>query len=1047
MKNESNITEEQSLKDAILEKGAEEYVEFLIDRFKTENTVKNVGTLDRRIQPCLVCGHNDCLTINAQTGLYHCFSCDTKGNVLSLAKLFTKTQEAITQALRDFTGLNNLDFSPEDKQLYRQRKLYQAAADEYHKQLILNEQALNFLLQVRKRKLETLEIMQTGYCADNKDFSNNLLNQGFTDEEIRSCYVPKGFFVYPYADNHGKITRFNTKNYFKVKSPDGSESKGYGIGKRQLLYSTGNYEDAIVLEGEQDYASLLEQNVTNVIATGENPTDEQIKQLRRFKKLYLLFDNDEGGRGFTEKVNIMLPDIDIYKIEIPEGYKDIDEYYTKYSNPVPFSELLKSAVKLENENCYSYVKGKTVILKNRNWRVDFEVIGYHQAKQLYQGNLKHFINDKLVFTRSGVIVPNGFPKNLLDYIDIILGKIQAHFNEGFNLKNLSELEEVYEISIKKNDIISVAAKRILDIEDKNLRDAELASLKNRVFKNEIFKELNAKENESVRETGNSFPLLNPGQAFAMNEENSIGYMYFNKAETDQNGNLVEYPCLLSSDKRIVFLSEYVQKSANQLLIIDHRFRIRGEVRSTLLDTSFVSLKQNYVEQYLHGDIPQEQLSPKYIIQAFEGLFRKVYYTPDDGLYKILAMYCYSTFLADLFGTLPYLYFTAEKGSGKSTLQSLISSLAFNPVFVIDITAASFLRIANMCSTMIIDEFESHSSRSKNSEDDIIPLIKGGYSKFSAGATRVNPDEFYKVDYYNVYSPKVFAAIGELDDVLRDRSICIILKKYKAEEIHDVLDMQVFKNKYHGEMVKLSSYAALSALSNFQPIYEAFNTMNLKFSSARFNQIMKPLYALANIVGEDFIEALERYSEKNAKSGEYIDSQSIEGAIKNTIKLIAQGWLNPTNFLNQGFVYNLVFDEITNRYILGSEVVMRFNEIVTKLFKIDGNNIYTNTACLTYLVNQMHDYSNVTLHSIHVSLGRIYPDNPLSEKTRTTTAFKSTELTEYFGKKANISCHKIIINVSEFGFDQIKEKMNDDEEKDLLERMQKNKETADDDLPF
>lgn len=595
---------------------------------------------------------------------------------------------------------------------------------------------------------------------------------------------------------------------------------------------------------------------------------------------------------------------------------------------------------------------------------------------------------------------------------------------------LLELDHIYNLSRKKNAIIKAAAKLLAAIQDQAERDAELAALENQDLKNNIIKELIILQNELIQDEAVHFPVLNPGQAYVMNTKRPIGYLYFNNTTTDENGNIFEEPSLLTSDRRIINLCNYSRHTSNQLLIIDGQFRIRSMVKGPLLDSDKISLKVGYVKRYLSGEIDAALLIPSRIVREFEAMFRRIYYSKDPNLYKLLALYCFSTYFADLFGVLPYIYITAEKGSGKSTILSLLEWLCFNSVFVTDASAASIFRICNIGSTLIVDEFENRSSRYKNAEDDIVPLLKAGYSKSSGGAIRVNMEETYKVDCYSVYSPKVFAAIGELDDVLRDRSICIVLSKLPASEIKDVMDLSVFYSTYAGELARLSSYAALSALEHFQSVFEHFNAVKTHGESARANQILKPLYSLAEIIGEDYVGAVDSYSHMNEQSKAYVDSQSVEGAIKEAIQLLALTWFNKDGFNRYGIVPQLQKDKGTNRYQI-VESSIKVETGVAEQVRYDGNDVVINTVYLTLLANQLYDFGTISLKQVHTALSRIMPDKPLTKSNRTTTSLRTEDHKKFFGRNC-MSSYNIHINVANFGFDKIQEQLNEQLQNDLTQ---------------
>jgi hypothetical protein len=1018
---------EYTLKQRIIseleEKGIEYFVEYLLKKFKSSSTVSPSGN-QLFVNPCPLCGHNDCFNIFSQTGLFNCFSCRGSGNATDLPMLFTKDIQEGSQALQEFSGIS-IFLNAENKEQQRKKDIYADVTRIYHKQLLENTDAINYLIQVRKRQIETIEKMQTGFCTSRADIFSQLKELGYNDDEIKKMLVPQGIFVYPYSDRYGVIQRFNTKNYLKatISGSDGTRKviEGYSIGKRKLLFNPNQkYAYAIVVEGEQDFAAIIENGDGNVIAMGGSPSADQINELRQFKKLYLCFDSDEAGKAFTQKVNNTLPDVKIYSIEIPHGYKDIDEYYTSYSNPVPVQSLLDSSQELINTESHGSVINNKVMLKNRDWQIEFDLTQLDIAKQMYKGNLKNTVNGKIVDNKNSIFLPNGIPKQLLEYADKLSQAIDEHYNCNFNKKNLFELSDIFYFSYNKPDIIKAATTQLIAIEDKKERDACIASLTDKSFRNSVVREIIATENEMLKDQAVHYPLIKPGQAYIISEENPVAYIYFNKSEDDGKGNLIEMPCLLSSDKRIITLTDYSKVSPNQIVIVDGRFRLRDVIKGPLLSTDFCSLKQGYAKRYIEGEIEQEYLKPEYIIRKFEELFAKVYYNPDSNIYKVLALYAYATYYADLFGVLPYLYLTAQKGCGKSTILALLSKLCFNSVFVTDVTTASFIRISNLCATLIVDEFEGHSSRSKNQEDDLTPLIKSGYSKSSGGAIRTNQDETYKIDYYDAFSPKVFAAIGELDDVLRDRSLTVILQKYNAKQIYDVISISEFKMLYGEEMVKCSSFAALSALDNFQTVYKNYMKTETESESARANEIMKPLYTLAKMVGKDYIDAIKAYNISNEKSKEYVDGQSVEGVIKEALSMIALSSLDSHNFQRDGIVPKIMYYENGDCYI-DKESTFKFDTFLLKTISYDGNYVYLNTFILMLMARQLHDFGSISLKQVHNALPRLNPNEPILKQKRTTVSFSDVLLTQEF-KRGAVTCNKIAINIADYGVDKIRDDM-------------------------
>jgi hypothetical protein len=175
---EQDSTTLDNVTRTIFGKGGEKYFELLIKKFKPNTEIVSLGDSGCRVNPCPACGHNDCFTFNPENCVYNCFGCGVKGNVMNIAKHFTSDLTEAGQALKEFTGIDLLSLSSENQELIRKRKLFRDASEIYNKQLILNDTAYDYLIKVRRRKPETIDIMQTGFCADNKAFAEDLEQMG-----------------------------------------------------------------------------------------------------------------------------------------------------------------------------------------------------------------------------------------------------------------------------------------------------------------------------------------------------------------------------------------------------------------------------------------------------------------------------------------------------------------------------------------------------------------------------------------------------------------------------------------------------------------------------------------------------------------------------------------------------------------------------------------------------------------------------------------------------------------------------------------------------
>jgi hypothetical protein len=144
----------------------------------------------------------------------------------------------------------------------------------------------------------------------------------------------------------------------------------------------------------------------------------------------------------------------------------------------------------------------------------------------------------------------------------------------------------------------------------------------------------------------------------------------------------------------------------------------------------------------------------------------------------------------IFRYYPYVWLNAAKGSGKSLLMEVSSAIAFNGELMTSPTEAVIFRdVSGNRITMFIDEVEQLRKRDKEAFSSVISLLNVGFSK-SGLVKRVekNNNGGFDVKKYSAYSPKMFAGINEIDDVLQDRTVKIqLLRKKEDEEVERFKD--------------------------------------------------------------------------------------------------------------------------------------------------------------------------------------------------------------------------------------------------------------------
>ena len=174
-------------------------------------------------------------------------------------------------------------------------------------------------------------------------------------------------------------------------------------------------------------------------------------------------------------------------------------------------------------------------------------------------------------------------------------------------------------------------------------------------------------------------------------------------------------------------------------------------------------------------------------------------------YRIIALWIIGTYIHNEFETYPYLFLNAGKGSGKTRLLRLITTIAHNGKMVGSLTEAVLFRTAKG-RTFGIDEFEKVGSEGKSNLRELLnSAYKRGLSIERVKKQKTEDGEDYVLEEYEVYTPIVMANIWGMESVLGDRCITLILEKSKKRltkliEIYD-RDERIIQINKKFELIK------------------------------------------------------------------------------------------------------------------------------------------------------------------------------------------------------------------------------------------------------
>jgi hypothetical protein len=155
---------------------------------------------------------------------------------------------------------------------------------------------------------------------------------------------------------------------------------------------------------------------------------------------------------------------------------------------------------------------------------------------------------------------------------------------------------------------------------------------------------------------------------------------------------------------------------------------------------------------------------------------KEYCDLPEEYYPIISLWVLGTYIHKEFESFPELFINATKGSGKSRLLRLISTLAHNGKLVLDLKEAVLFRTAHN-HTLCIDEFERVGTKESGT---LRTLINAAYKKGGAvermKKVSFKGQEEQVVERFEMFTPIAMANIWGMEDVLSDRCITLILEK-------------------------------------------------------------------------------------------------------------------------------------------------------------------------------------------------------------------------------------------------------------------------------
>lgn len=887
-------------------------------------------------------------------------------------------------------------------------------------------------------------------CFDHKD----RLRRINTKLLFRSCYGSK--------DEMGRrVCSHITFDLSKEERRAHEEStghtmvgNGYSLGEKDVFFAAREdfkkkhrFKYALVVEGENDAITAWEslqgtkfEKTVIVIAIGGSIGKDKLAEspfayFGAFERIYEAFDHDKAGMKYRDIFNEVFVDVPYFTVQFgedDEDGEDIDAYlksaglsteeFERLIEDSPIIQPPENICKIELDPgrataghppshhwSASNRRGKVTYLitslsgRNNDRKLNGTIEFYHGKKEM-PTDMKV---GNLMTSKSSDVSLNALRILLVKELERYYETFPTDPRDGQPLRPDEELLTAHHFSKSTAEIYRQLALRLLSAQAEG--NSELLDIKSSRFKSAlgpakfgfVQKEWNAILNSNVSvEPGQTYPLIQLSSHFDVKRDVALFYYAKNVMDGDA---VAEVPCILTNRKTETRIDLLKRKEKTHLLLVEGRYQIASEMESAPLRLENCSLQPQFVERWKNGEITDEEINIATLVREIEEVLTDVYYFRDPNVAKLLALWVYGTYYYMMFGVYPYIEISGRRGSGKSTIDKILSKLTLNGRMSASSSPASIYRMLDLVGgTLILDEMESISDKSKNDASDMGPILKSGYSKSGGKVNRFDPD-LGEVREFACFSPKVISSINGMDEVLRDRAIMITTSTAPDNISTRLIRVDKFDEGDEQQRVQsIASRCVLSAMTHFQEVHNMYEQIHEDGDANRLSQIMIPLQTIAALAGEGYEKSLMDYYETEIRaSKQYTAENTLEGKMLFTLRRIAKELVNP-----QG---DLTF---TTEFVAGPDNEMVYNRKID--FDVEAGTFELTTIHLKLLIDGMGDgiTSQGELHQQARLLIGSHTEAK-SRTSRTTYTIKSDVLMRMFNNVPKVSINRYRFDIEPY----------------------------------
>ena len=357
-------------------------IQEVLNTAQVDQTVEDYVTLKRRGANFIgLCPFHDektpSFTVPPSKNIYKCFGCGKGGGAVQF--LMEHDQLSFPEAIRHLAKKYNItleeDNREDDKEWAEQKNLDDSYyilnkfAGEYFQNKLFNTNdgvaiALSYFKE-RGFLEQTLKQFELGFAPDEfKGLTDKAIQTQFNEQFLKDLGLmsEKGYdffrnrVMFPIHNVSGKIIAFAGRTLSTSKSQpkyiNSPETPIYN--KRKTLYGIHlakseirNKDNCYIVEGYTDVISLVQNGVTNVVASsGTALTEEQVRLVKRFtENVTFLYDGDQAGiKAALRGLDIVLSnDMNVKLVLLPDG-NDPDSLITKLGSS-KFQEFVEENAK------------------------------------------------------------------------------------------------------------------------------------------------------------------------------------------------------------------------------------------------------------------------------------------------------------------------------------------------------------------------------------------------------------------------------------------------------------------------------------------------------------------------------------------------------------------------------------------------------------------------------------------------------------------------------------------------------------------------------